>query len=96
MGTNNLTVIRKPGNFTNPGTMQLARPAPASPVVLQMLMQSMVNLNQKVDALTLRGSQIPATTSRQTKLVESRDVQTESETHRRTKVNRSSLLDIFD
>lgn len=55
--------------FTNSVAVK-ARPAPSSPAVLQMLVQSIAALNNKVDALALRTSQPPARI-----MVESREVE---------------------
>ena len=50
---NSLMMVGRPSRFGRLATTQLARPSPASPMVLQVLMQSIMDLNQKVDALTL-------------------------------------------
>lgn len=95
--------IGQPGRFAATQS-HLARRAPASPMVLQHLMQGMANLAQKVDALAV--SQEKAMSVRHAQAiarpVESREVRVESaesslpQSQRSTKVNRSSLLDIFD
>lgn len=56
------------GRFTNSVAVR-ARPAPAGPAVLQMLVQSIVTLNDKIDALAERASQPPARI-----VVESREI----------------------
>ncbi len=78
----------------------LPGPQPASPQVLQLLMQSIVQLNQKVDSLALR-SQAPLevqTRSRpNTITVETVEPPREIEKPPKTeKLDLGKLLDIFD
>lgn len=99
------------GRFTNSVAVR-ARPAPASPAVLQMLAQSIAALNDKIDALAQRTSGPPARI-----LVESQEVTpmplairpaqlplagsvrqsaADTETRAEPRVNRRSLWDFFD
>ena len=106
MGTNSLMAIGKPGRFGGTST-HLSRRAPASPMVLQHFMQILGNLSNKVDALAvsqekaLSARHAPAITT-MARPVESREVQIDPvqssppKEHRRTRVKRSLLLDIFD
>lgn len=107
MGANSLMAVNQPGSFTRGGTMQLARQAPASPMVLQQFMQLLANLNQKVDALAVRTAQVPQVMPTHIMPVKAKPVEsTEVEVrpvkssspagNRQTKVNRSELLDVFD
>jgi hypothetical protein len=106
MGANSLMAVKQPGSFTRGGTLQLARQAPASPMLLQQFMQLLANLNQKVDALAVRTAQVPQVMPNQiipvkakpieSTVVEVRPVESSPSHSRQTKVNRSSLLDMFD
>ena len=106
MNSNSLMTIGQPGRFSRTST-HMSRRAPASPMVLQHFMQILGNLSNKVDALAvsqekaLIAKEDPVATTL-AKPVESREVQVNPvrssfpEEERRTKVNRSSLLDFFD
>ena len=108
MGVNSLMVVKQPGSFDGQRTAQVTRQASASPMVLQQFMQILANLSQKVDALALRSEQLPVARPAQivpmrAKPVESTEVDLEDDlddsplqTQRDTRVNRNSLLDIFD
>ncbi len=107
MGTNSFMVVKPPGSFTLQATTQLARRAPASPMVLEQFMQMLADLNQKVDALAVRTAQVPQVMPAnivpvRAKPVESTEVElapvksSPPAGERQTKVSRSSLLDMFD
>lgn len=54
---NSMMVVSRPGRFEKTAPTLEARASPTSPMVLQMLMQSIMTLNQKVDDLAVRKSQ---------------------------------------
>ena len=90
-------VVNRPRRFERMSTTQLARPAPASPMVLQMLMQSIVQLNQKVDAIAVRSSQLPEVRAVESAPIEAGQVEVKPPARTtRQEVDRKSLLDIFD
>ena len=105
MNTNSLMVLGQPGRFSRTST-QVARRAPASPMVLQHFTQLLSDLSQKVNAIAV--NQERAITARQAPIapmarpIESREVDVKrvksSSTKKQgsTQVNRSKLLDFFD
>ena len=103
---NRLTLVKPSSRFERLTTTQLARPSPTSPMVLQMLMQSIMNLDQKVNALALREPRSvvvrddqpsPKEVGSQSTTVTVRPVQEQPPTSQReVKIKRSKLLDIFD
>ena len=95
--SNNLMVVNRPRRFERIGTTQLARPAPASPMVLKMLMQSILQLNQKVDAIAVRRSQPLEVRAEESAPIKARQVEINPPARTiRQKVDRKGLLDIFD
>lgn len=94
-------------NFS-PVNAVVARRAPASPMVVNSLVQPLIetinNLSQKVDALAVRQVgqpqiiHVPAALPVRAKPVESReaDFDDDSSSQQDTRVKRSSLLDFFD
>jgi len=107
MGTNSLMVVGQPKRFGGTST-QVARRAPASPMVMQHFTQLLSDLSQKVNAIAV--NQEKAITARQTPIapmarpIESREVEIEPyeppppppQPQRNTQVQRSGLLDMFD
>ena len=103
---NSLMMVGRPSRFGRLATTQLARPSPASPMVLQVLMQSIMDLNQKVDALALSSPRsvvvrdvqpVPEEVGPQSTALEVRQTRESQPTFQpEVKVNRSRLLDIFD
>ena len=106
MGTNSLMVVGQPKRFGGTST-QVARRAPASPMVMQHFTQLLGDLSQKVNAIAV--NQEKAIAARQAPIVpmarpiESRQVEIEPyepppppQPQRNTQVNRSGLLDMFD
>lgn len=103
MDSNSLAVSR----FQSPVSPQAFMPRPASPLVLQRLLQLLEKLDQSMNELAVRHSQPLDTRSVEmmpvkVKPVESKQVEVKTAkskspaTERRVKVNRSKLLDIFD
>jgi hypothetical protein len=91
MSDKSLMVVGQTNRFERQAT-QIARPNPASPLVLQKFMQLLANLNNKVDALAARPPQIV-----QVKPVESKQVEVKPPAAKpEKKVDRKKLRDIFD
>ncbi len=101
------TIIGQPQQFVCPAAAPLARRRPASPGVVQTLMESLVSLNEKVDALTqtAQRSQGTAPTESppiQAKPVISNEVQVEPDQSEsaaeqpRDKLDRRRLREFFD
>jgi hypothetical protein len=91
MRKNNLVTVDRSRRFDRPGT-RFVRPVPPSPMVLQTLMQSLNDLQHKVDALAAKPSEIV-----EVKPVESKEVESKpSADTRDKKLNRKSLLNMFD
>ena len=98
-----LMVVGRPGRFERQPTNTLARPGPTSPMVLQMLMQSILELNHKVDTMVTTRPQPLDVRPVPTGAIEARATQINTVENGRTKdagpavkVDRSRLLDIFD
>ena len=90
--SNSLMVVDRPGRFARPGTTSLAPPTSTSPMVLQILMQSIDALNHKVDALATRTPQ-----PMQVRPVEVKPAETEPQAGApEKKLDRAKLRDIFD
>ena len=104
---NSLAPVTQLQRFVRPPAGQLATTPRASPMTVQALLESIARLNEKLDALAVRTQQ-PIEVQRQklsrpmAKPVDSREVlpgepETTAPRNRpRVRVNRSSLLDIFD
>lgn len=104
---NHLAPTTQIQRFVRPPAGPLATTPRASPMTVQALLESIARLNEKLDALTVRAQQ-PIEVQRQevsrpmAKPVDSREVlpvepETTAPRNRpRVRVNRSSLLDIFD
>lgn len=88
MDRNNSTmVVSRPRQFARPGNAQALMPAPSSPMVLKVLLQSILDLNQRMDALAVRQAQPPVV----------RQVETSPPEKKRRKIlDRDKLRDIFD
>jgi hypothetical protein len=83
--------------FTSTRDM-LARPAPTSAMVLQQLAVAIAAINQKVDALAIRQTQVPEVISPEEENVVVRRVNKPA-TQRpgpSLRINRSRLMDIFE
>lgn len=92
MNGNSLMVVGQPNRFTRQPTIQLARPNPASPMVLQRFMQLLADLNHKVDTLATRPPQVV-----QVKPVESRPVEVKPPAKApEEKVDRKKMRNMFD
>ena len=104
---NSLAPVTQIQTFVRLPAGQLATTPRASPMTVQALLESISRLNEKLDALSAR-TQPPIEVQRQelsrpmAKAVDSREVlpvepETTAPRNRpRVRVNRSSLLDIFD
>ena len=92
--SNAVTVVRRPTRFEGLAGTELARPLPASPIVLQGLQQAIVALNRKMDDLALQTRQPLVVRAEPVRTPEARTVEPEPKPD--AKVNRSVLLDIFD
>ncbi|HEG43338.1 MAG TPA: hypothetical protein ENH94_04730 [Phycisphaerales bacterium] len=91
MNSNSLAIAGQTGRFTSQA-MQIARPSPASPLVLQKFMQLLAELNHKVDTLSTRAPQ-----QVQVRHVESRQVDVESPAKvPEKKFDLKKLKNIFD
>lgn len=104
---NSLAPVNQSYQFPRNVQSPIARPTSASLIVLQTLIESITRLNQKVDALAIQNQRsiehvphLPEPV--RVKPVQSREIeQTRTEQRhpqrkRHVRVNRSSLLDIFD
>ena len=95
MNGNSLMVVGQPNRFARQ-SVQVARPNPASPMVLQRFMQLLTDLNHKVDTLATRPPQVI-----QVKPVESRPVEVKPPAKSAAKapeekVDRKEMRTMFD
>ena len=100
MDADKITVVARPKRFEPPTTTTLAQ-NPASPMVLQGLMQILADLNRKVDALAARPRQEVMVAPVQAKAEPPATVEVPEDTTALTKaprgrIDRSRLLDFFD
>ena len=95
MNGNSLIAVGQPNRFARQ-SVQVARPNPASPMVLQQLMQMLADLNHKVDTLAARPPQVV-----QVRQVESRPVEVKPPAKSvakapKEKVDRKEMRTMFD
>ena len=92
---NNLMVVSRPSGFEKTTPTLVNRPSPASPMVLQMLMQSIMALNQKVDNLAIRNSQPLEVGSNTTAPIEVQQVEVNPPASKQ-QLDRNRMREIFD
>ena len=101
------TIIGQPQQFVRPAMAPLARRRPASPGVVQTLMESLVSLNEKVDALARTTQRSHETEPTESLAIQARPVVSEEvqvRLHKSelpgenpgAKLNRRRLLEFFD
>ncbi|MFC1604014.1 hypothetical protein ACFL5F_03210 [Planctomycetota bacterium] len=102
MSGNSLVLAGQKSRFSTPAIGQTVVRMPPSPMVLQTLMQTLANLNAKVDALATRPVQVVEVRPVEVSPVEVRHVEVKQvevkpkENAPQQKVDRKSLWDIFD